>query len=140
MNRIFKGVLLGTFVLSLGACAGITAPERGEIEPRGQPVVVALLENAEEEAAGGRLDQAANALERALRIEPQNAYLWHRLAGIRLEQTRAQDVISLASRSMTLTSDERLIAANWRLISQAHELTGDADKAREARRQAEKFE
>lgn len=126
------------FAASIGAwlsgCAAI--PDADEPAPQGQPVVVGLLQTAEQDIVGGRLDQAAHSLERALRIEPQNALLWHRLAGVRLQQGRAQDAVSLASRSTTLTTDERLITANWELIAEAHEFTGDAAKAAEAKRKA----
>jgi len=108
-------------------------------QPQGAPVVVALAQSAEQEAASGRLDQAANALERALRIEPQNPFLWHRLAGVRLRQHRPQDAIDLATRSITLTADKALIAENWELIAQSYELQGDADNAQEATRQVNKY-
>ncbi|MFD1692928.1 hypothetical protein ACFSHR_19400 [Azotobacter chroococcum] len=39
--------------------------------------VIALLKSAIEEFSAGRPEQAASALERGLRIEPNNAILWH---------------------------------------------------------------
>lgn len=134
MNPTAKYVLAASIGVGLSGCAAI--PDATEPAPQGQPVVVGLLQTAEQDIAGGRLDQAANSLERALRIEPQNALLWYRLAGVRLQQGRAQDAISLASRSTTLTTDERLVTANWELIAEAHEFRGDAAKAGEARRKA----
>lgn len=135
MSPTAKCVLAASIGAWLSGCAAI--PDADEpAPPQGQPVVVGLLQTAEQDIAGGRLDQAANSLERALRIESQNALLWHRLAGVRLQQGRAQDAISLASRSTTLTTDERLITANWELIAEAHEFRGDAAKAGDARRKA----
>jgi hypothetical protein len=45
-----------------------------------------LLDTAEQRASAGHLDSAAATLERALRLEPQNPLLWHRLARLRLQQ------------------------------------------------------
>ena len=49
------------------------------------PMVVALLDEAEAKMQSGDHATAAVTLERALRLEPKNAKLWHRLATVRLQ-------------------------------------------------------
>jgi hypothetical protein len=89
--------------------------------PRAETTAVAgLMESARADTAAGRLPNAAATLERALRIEPRNAQLWHDLAEIRLRQRDYGQVESLAARSNTLAgNDATLRAANQRLIDEA---------------------
>lgn len=106
-------------------------------EPPVNPAIVALLNSAGQELRAGRYEQAAAALERALRIEPANAWLWHRLARIRLEQGELEQAASLAARSNSLAGgDPRLGADNWRLIATVRERQGRGDEARAARARA----
>ncbi len=101
------------------------------------PAVIALINRANREAGAGRHDTAAASLERALKIEPGNAWLWHRLAAVRLDQGRARDAESLAARSNALASgDAELQARNWRLIAQVRRLRGEDAAARDAERRA----
>ncbi len=100
---------------------------------------LALLVRAGEDEAAGRLDRAAARLERALRIEPQDAYIWHRLAAVRLRQGRFQQVEGLAAKSNSLAGGQlSLQRANWQLIRDARRARGDdaGAAAAEARLQA----
>jgi hypothetical protein len=96
------------------------APERVP-PPRAETTAVAgLIESARADTAAGRLPNAAATLERALRIEPRNARLWHDLAQIRFRQRDFAQAESLAARSNTYAgSDADLRAANQRLIEEA---------------------
>ncbi len=97
------------------------------------PAVIALLNKANKQARAGHLDQSAASLERALRIEPENAWLWHRLALVRLFQRRHEEAVSLAAKSNTRAEgNRRLQADNWRLIAQAREAMGQQAGARSA--------
>jgi predicted Zn-dependent protease len=97
------------------------------------PAVVALLDNADRQAGSGKLDGAAAALERALRIEPRNAILWQRLADIRLRQKQPGQAESLALKSNTLAvADKATQAGNWRIIAKSRRMRSDADGARQA--------
>lgn len=89
--------------------------------PRAETTAVAgLMDSARADTAAGRLPNAAATLERALRIEPRNARLWHELAQVRLRQRDYPQAESLAARSNTLAgSDTELRAANQRLIDEA---------------------
>jgi predicted Zn-dependent protease len=100
--------------------------------------VVALLETADQRASAGNLDSAAAVLERALRLEPQNPLLWHRLAVLRLQQGQYGQAVNLATKSNALAGNDRgLQASNWDTIARAKEKLGDAEAARAARARAQ---
>ena len=102
------------------------------------PAVVALLDRAEARDRAGLYEQAAAALERALRLEPRNAMLWHRLARVRLNQGQWQDAVELAAKSNSLaTGNPDLRGLNWAVIAEAKERQGDRQGAREARKRME---
>ena len=93
--------------------------------PRSGSAVVALLDNAGQQTRSGNLDGAAAALERALRLEPRNAEIWSRLAGIRLQQSQFDQAINLASKSNTLAGNNpTLMARNNRIVAQAKQQLG----------------
>ncbi|MGQ0657627.1 MAG: tetratricopeptide repeat protein [Chromatiales bacterium] len=97
-----------------------------EPAPINSPAVVALLDQADLQAQSGEGDQAAATLERALRIEPHNPWLWHRLAVLRMQQRRYQDAIDLANKSTSLAAgNERLLAGNGEVIARCREALGN---------------
>jgi predicted Zn-dependent protease len=102
------------------------------------PAVLALLESASTREQAGNFEQAAAALERALRLEPRNAMLWHRLAQVRLGQQQWRDAIDLAAKSNSLAGGKRdLQASNWLVIAQARQRQGDREGAEAARARME---
>lgn len=114
------------------------APQPAREPPAAGAAALALLTEAGTEARAGNTDRADALLERALRIEPRNPLLWHRLALLRLQQGEYDQTVAFASKSNTLAAErEQLLAANWRLIAQAKALLGDREGARAARIQAE---
>ena len=104
------------------------------------PAVVALLNNANAQTQAGRHDQAAASLERAVKIEPKNAWVWHRLARSRLQLGELDQAQSLAARSNSFArNDRRLLSDNWSLIAEARQLGGDQAGARAAQLRAAQF-
>jgi predicted Zn-dependent protease len=104
-----------------------------EITREGNQAVAALLESADKYVKSKQLDKAGAALERALRIEPRNAGIWHDLAQIRLHQGQYQQAESLASKSNNLAGGNRsLQARNWKVIAVARKATGNTPGAEEA--------
>ena len=84
--------------------------------------VLALLDQATKQEQMGSPEKAAATLERALRIEPKNARLWHRLAVIRFEQGQYSLAESLAAKSSTLAQgDWHLKEKNAELIQQVRQ-------------------
>lgn len=95
-------------------------PQSNARPTQGSAAVVALLGQARTQAARGEGEQAAATLERAIRIEPRNAWLWHRLAVLRWQQRRYREAVDLAVKSNTLgAGDSRLAAANNEVISRS---------------------
>jgi tetratricopeptide (TPR) repeat protein len=102
--------------------------------PSPAPAIVALLNNAESYEKAGAYEQSGAVLERALRLEPRNAMLWHRLARVRLKQGQWQNAVELAAKSNSLAGgDADLRSWNWAVIVQAKEQQGDKEGAAEAR-------
>jgi len=99
--------------------------------------VVALLDNAGAQSQRGRLESAAASLERALRIEPDNADVWYRLAVIRLLQGQDGQAEQLAMKSNALAgADASLRGRNWSLIAEARRRRGDTAGAQAAEAEA----
>lgn len=67
----------------------------------------------------GQLTDAAALVERALRLKPDDASGWHRLARVRLLQSQYAEAAAMAAKSNSLTSDSGLEAANRLLIDWA---------------------
>ena len=84
--------------------------------------VLALLDQASKQEQSGSPERAAATLERALRIEPKNPRLWHRLAIIRFQQGKYNLAESLAAKSSTLAQgDWHLKQKNAELIDQVRQ-------------------
>ena len=133
------------FFLILAFVAGCASPPPPSETPPPEPVpapappirenvaVAGLMQSARNDAAAGRLPNAAASLERALRIEPRNPRLWQELARVCLQQREFAQAENVALRSNSFaSSDNTLRAENWRLIAQSREARGDADGARAA--------
>lgn len=110
------------------------APDQAET-PTLSPAAEGLMRQAEQQRQGRDYPGAAASLERALRISPQSAYLWNRLARVRLEQGLYSQAQNLAARSNALAGDEvSLKRDNWSVIAVARRRTGDVAGAAEAER------
>lgn len=96
------------------------------------PAVKTLMTSARADIAIGRSRSAISKLERGLRIEPENAQLWHMLAKAHYSNSAYLHSISIAKKSNTNTNDDELIKQNWQLIKKAGERSGNADAIKEA--------
>lgn len=84
------------------------------------PAVIALLEDTDLRISQGDPEAAAGSVERALRLEPKNPWLWHRLAVLKLGQGHWRLAIALAQKSNSLSARRpELRRANADLISRA---------------------
>jgi tetratricopeptide (TPR) repeat protein len=122
-----------------GGDAAETSDRPGAAEPpplppvSGNRAVVALLDRAQLDAGAGHPEAAGATLERALRIEPRNARLWHELAQLRLAQGQYAQAVALAQKSNSFAGTQRrLQAMNWRVIGQARIAQGDAEAGQKA--------
>lgn len=118
------------------------AEDQPQIRPSPQTskAALALLAKARQAANEGQLSVAEAQLERALRIEPQNAVLWHYMAKLRLHQGQISQAAGLAAKSNSLDQgDPQLQADNWRIIAHARYQKGDKAGAQDAQRRAEQL-
>jgi predicted negative regulator of RcsB-dependent stress response len=139
MTIVARWILILTVALFPAGCAVLQppAPQPGR---SGNTAVVALLNQAQSQAAAGRMDAARASLERALRIEPRNPVLWQELARIRLEQGQYRQAENLAAKSNLLAgTDPNMRAENWRIIGEARSRRGDIQGARAAFEKAEQI-
>lgn len=108
------GILL--FVSASCTTTGI----RQEPQPISDNVaVVTLADGARELRQRKVFEQAVAKLERALRIEPGNAFVWHELALVYLAQGNPDQAIQFAYKSSALTGDDSLRRRNDRLVKTA---------------------
>ena len=124
------------------ACAPLApaAPTSRAAEPRAGPAPMVLLKRAQALANAGKSAEAAAILERAIRIEPRNPWLWHRLAVLRLQEGQHSLAIELAKKSNVLArGNRRLVAGNWLLVGKARAGLRDAQGAARARARAREY-
>jgi len=113
----------------------------GNRQAQQHPAVVALLDKSWLLQQQGDLPGAANSVERGMRIAPQDAALWQRLAQIRMQQGLFQQAIEVAKKSTSLGQGfYQLIRDNWLLIAKAHELLGDVQASQLARLEADRYQ
>jgi cell division septation protein DedD len=149
-----RSLVLLWILLLLAGCAGTgpsrdsdedTAADKGplntddsvrhEVDNR---AVAMLWDQAEKARRENRTGDAIEALERALRVAPEDPVLWSRLAEMRLRQEDFAVAENLAAKSNALAGDRRLLRyRNWLLIAEARSRRGDEEGAREARDKAE---
>jgi len=102
--------------------------------------IVALLDKARHDNEAGQREAAGASLERALRIEPRNPWLWHEFAQLRLSQGQYARAIAFAHKSNSFAGHERpLQALNWQLIGKARVAQGNPSGAEEAYKRAEEL-
>ena len=107
----------------------IELPQPGEVETEvlaepgrisENPAVLALLDDTDLRLSQGNAEGAVSSVERALRLEPKNPWLWHRLAVLRLRQGQRRQAVALAEKSNSLSvRHPELRKANAELIKQA---------------------
>lgn len=86
------------------------------------PAVIALLDDTDLMISQGDPGAAAVSVERALRLEPKNPWLWHRLAALKLAQGQWRQAGALAQKSNSLSAGRpALRRANADLIGRAEE-------------------
>ena len=105
-------------------CMIVLASARAGGSDQGAAVEL-LLDSAARYVEQAEYDQAAVALERALRIEPTEAEIWHLLGQVRLHQGQYSQAEAMAQKSNALAADKvDLQQRNQHLIHVARELSG----------------
>ncbi len=130
----FVKIALLISIFWLSACATTSIKE---VPVSDNPAIIALVDGARTDIAAYQYGKAAASLERALRIEPRNARLWHDLAQVRLQQEEYQQAESLALRSNRFSGDNNVLRrANWELIADSRKERGNMRGAQRARQKA----
>ncbi|WP_342450111.1 tetratricopeptide repeat protein [Thiorhodococcus minor] len=112
-------------------------PESNVAAPDLPPAADTLARQAESQRQAGDYAGAAASLERSLRIAPREAYLWNRLARVRMEQGQSSQAGNLAARSNDLAGESAdMKKDNWRIIAEAKRRAGDMTGASEAEKRA----
>lgn len=147
-------VVLVAVVLQLAGCAVVERePAEPEATPSGEPpetvpdaprapsteaAVRDLMADAGDASEEGDHERAGALLERALRIQPDNAVLWHNLAIVRYRQDDFEQAESMALRSVShVGGNTELERRNWKIIAVSRHLRGDDEGAEEARQRAQ---
>ncbi len=114
-----------------------SAPSDKPLIPGLPPAADALARQAEQQRQTGDYAGAAASLERSLRVAPREAYLWNRLARVRMEQGLSAQAGQLAARSNDLAGSQASIKKdNWRIIAESKRRAGDTAGASEAEKRA----
>ncbi|MFZ2541875.1 MAG: tetratricopeptide repeat protein [Gallionella sp.] len=142
MKNRYAWFFVSVWLLLLAGCAGVTSPTPSETRQPGEAAiieavpksamsdnraVIALLDRAQTDNESGQREAAGASLERALRIEPRNPWLWLELAQVRLVQGQYAQAITLARKSNSFAGRQlRVQAGNWQVIGQARVALGDS--------------
>ena len=107
--------------LALGACTS-TGPVS---EPKASGPSAVLLAQANTLEQAGDVDKSIALVERAVRIEPRNAFAWHRLAKLYFALVEYGKAEQFARRSIQFAAgNKRLIEDNQQLIELIHARQG----------------
>lgn len=137
MKKIERYIVCVVMLL-LAGCASLEPVATEPPPPSRNDAVISLLDTARSQSAAGKPDMAGASLERALRIEPQNAQLWQELARVRLQQGQYREAENFAAKANILSgTDMYLRAENWQIIGQARTRLGDHQGAQAAFEKAE---
>ena len=97
------------------------------------PAVEDLVNQADAQIAMRNLDVAAEKLERALRISPDYAPAWSRMAHIALDKADPARAIQMAKRSNSHAGNAvELKLLNWQYIRRASQMLGDTEGVQNA--------
>lgn len=98
-------------VLVLSGCANYTSlPAIGSTPVSSNPAVLDLINQAEQSRQFGDYALAESAMERALRIEPRNPYLWLELAKANQLQGKDSQARGFAQRARSYASSDSMRA------------------------------
>jgi len=96
-----------------------------------------LLASANKAMRAGQPDKAELHLERALRLAPRDAQLWHAMARVRFAQANYGQAVQFCLKSNSLAGrNNAIIGQNWLLMEKAYLQMGEKEKAAQARQKA----
>jgi tetratricopeptide (TPR) repeat protein len=106
-------------------------------EPVLGPASRALVDQARVQLAAKNYAVAAGSIERALRIEPDNALLWIELAKVRQAEGNYVQAENLARKAISMaTQAPRAQSQAWQLVADTYRARGKNIEAQEAEAKA----
>ncbi len=149
MLNCLKTIFLILIITSLSACGSylkkqdktdkIQPGTQGDFGQQIKPAsttpaaVLALIRKARADAMAGHIDKAMLRLERAARIEPANATVWHYMAKLFLQKENFKQAAGYAAKSSSLAQHNKaLVIDNWRIIAHARYRQGNIKGAQKA--------
>ena len=134
-------VALFTIIALLTGCVPLDQISEPTSVPGQQAATQSLLADAQAAIDANDFHQAEMHIERAVRIEPRNALLWHTMARIKFHKREYGQAVNFCLKSNSLIPGQnQLKKDNLLLMEQAYYQMGDYDKAMEARQQAAEIE
>ena len=134
--------LIPLAALLLAGCAGMPvergpapAEPQGSVSPQARqetmrPATTSLIAQSRAERQAGNLDQAAATLERAIRIDPQQAALWLELAQVNYASADYGQAEQLARKARSLAAAGSAVSGDaLRLIADALVRQGRVEEA-----------
>jgi len=106
--------------------------------PKFSKTIQFLMLDSKQALDNGNYQLAGRIIERAIRIEINNPWLWHNLAVVRVRQKEYQSAIQLGLKSNDLSNEElpkwkrKLQLNNWKLIHFCHLELGETKNAKKA--------
>lgn len=126
MNSLFQtyGLLPALLLYGISSFLLLAHAAEGRGSAPQNSASLVLLESATQDLNNGQLDQASADLERAVRIDPNNASLWHYLGQTRLHQGHYQEAEAFAAKSNTLVGNDAALRARntWLINAARHSL------------------
>lgn len=103
------------------------------LEPPRNPAAQTLLDAATQAAARGEWERAQAALERAVKVSPDDAALWHQLAYTQYRRGEFGQALEIAQRALQVDPARPAASETWRLIADIETARGNAPAAAAAR-------
>jgi tetratricopeptide (TPR) repeat protein len=109
-------------------------------EPALSPASRALVGQAQTQLAAKNFAVAASSLERALRIEPDNALLWIELGKVRQAEGNYVQAENMGRKAVSMSANApKAQSAAWSLIAESYRARGKNPQAQEAQARAEQL-
>lgn len=126
--NLTKGLICATLVLVAGCItpprqpatpsrppteSGATSDQRSETAPS---AATTLLRQARSDRVAGQLASAESAIERALRIEPNDPWLWIELGEIKLAAGDGAQAAAMGRKALSLAGGDRSVETSARAL------------------------
>jgi len=103
------------------------------LEPPRNAAAQSLLDAATQAAARGEWERAQAALERAVKVSPDDAALWRQLAYTQYRRGEFGQALEVAQRALRVDPAPSAAAESWRLIAEIESARGNVSAAAAAR-------